>query len=196
MRKINILLVAALFLMIACKKSNSSATSNPDLLKAPYYFTCHIGGDSLSFTNKVSCLIPTGGDTVINGKIINSSTFQLQGDVNAASGAHVQILITGPANFVITPGSYAYPSSGVSCDYIPNNSDPLSGFSYWGGFQADTMSISFLNNLQVVITSLEKNNTAIKGTFAGNVAGFDQAKMSSKIATFTSGSFYLPCKIQ
>jgi len=197
MKKV-IFLLCSLILTIACKKDSSNNTLDPDALKAPYYFKCSVDGKSVNFTNTVMCQLPAKTDTIINGvrQTSSSSLFLLQSNyTNVKNLPQIQVLITGDSNFVIKPNKiYNYPASGIICAYTPPNQNPVTGSAYFAGWEADTASINFDNNFQVVITSIDSTNATINGTFGGNTLGFDIPTMQQKIKVITDGEFFLPYK--
>jgi len=149
----------------------------------------------MSFTSSVSCHLPTGKDTMINGSLVQSLTFSLTGTVNANSGALIQIHINGSPNFIIGTNSYVYPTTRIGCFYMPSNTNPVTGVSYWGG--ADSLNYSTaLNKFQLTVTSIDNKNNTIKGNFEGVLGGgFDQSTLKTDTISITNGQFYLPYNI-
>ena len=171
-----------------------SNSSNSGLLSTPYYFTCTAGGSAMSFTSSVSCHLPTGKDTMINGSLVQSLTFSLTGTVNANTGANIKVTINGNPNFTIGTSSYVYPQAHIGCVYIPSNSNPVTGISYWGGADSLTTSTA-LNKFQLTVTSIDNKNNTIKGSFEGVLAGYNQSTSKIDTISITNGQFYLPYNI-
>ena len=182
-------------LLFSCRKGNISNNSNTGLLSTPYYFTCTAGGFPMSFTSSVSCHLPTGKDTMINGSLVQSLTFSLTGTVNATSGALIQIQINGSPNFTIGTNSYVYPTTPIGCFYMPSNTNPVTGVNYWGG--ADSLNYSTaLNKFKLTVTSIDNKNNTIKGNFEGVLGGgFDQSTLKTDTISITNGQFYIPYNI-
>ena len=191
MKKTILLLIFFPILIFSCKKSNS-VSADSGLLEAPYYLSCKVGGSDLNFTSMVSCHLPTGGDTVINGTQESSVTFNLSGIVNSSNDAQINITLTGAANLAITTKSYIYPSVQIGCNYTISNTNQVAFVGYYVG-GSDSLNYSQNpNEFQLTVTAIDKIHKTIMGNFDGILAGSNGITLQIDTLGISNGKFYLP----
>lgn len=181
MKRLFLLLSAAIFLFSSCKQDSSSGSSgdNNDELSAPYYFRCKVDGTLQNFTSTYTCSL-----SKIDIASAHYYTFLLQAAVNKTNAPYIQIQLTQETLFGTIPVTHTSSSASLNCIYAPNVSN-LSGEAYSGG---STMGNP--TTFQLIVTTLD--NTTIKGTFAGTVSKGEGSAATNK--SITDGEFYMPLK--